>query len=81
MYNNSTLHGEWTIERTAEVDTKQNIKTDSKTRAEDRESRGSWEIIPYAKKNNKDAKEITRGGYGFEIKVKTSYTTVVKRSS
>lgn len=60
---------------TAEVDTKQNIKTDAKTKAEDRESRGSWEIIPYATKNNKDAKEITRAGYGFEIKVKTSYTT------
>lgn len=60
---------------TAEVDTKQNIKTDAKTKAGDSESRGSWEIIPYAKKNNKDAKEITRAGYGFEIKVKTSYTT------
>lgn len=59
----------------AEVDTKQNIKTDAKTKATDSESRGSWEIIPYAKKNNKDAKEITRAGYGFEIKVKTSYTT------
>jgi hypothetical protein len=60
---------------TAEVDTKQNIKTSTKTKASDNESRGSWEIIPYANKNSKNAKEITRAGYGFEVKVKTNYST------
>lgn len=60
----------------SEVDTKQNIKTDLKNPKEsDRDSRGSWEIIPYAKKKGLDAKTITRAGYGFEIKVKTDYTT------
>jgi len=60
----------------SEVDTKQNIATNLKNPKEsDRESRGSWEIIPYAAKKGLDAKKITRAGYGFEIKVKTNYTT------
>ncbi|WP_338709193.1 CARDB domain-containing protein [Paenibacillus amylolyticus] len=60
----------------SEVDTKQNIATDlKKPKESDRESRGSWEIIPYASKKGLDAKKITRAGYGFEVKVKTSYTT------
>jgi hypothetical protein len=64
------------LEISAEVDTKQNIATDLKRpKDSDRESRGSWEIIPYAKKNGREAKEITRAGYGFEIKVQTNYTT------
>lgn len=60
----------------AEVNTKQGIATDpSNPKDSDSESRGSWEIIPYAKKNGKYANEITRAGYGFELTVKTAYTT------
>ncbi|MGB3972765.1 MAG: hypothetical protein WBL58_01200, partial [Peptococcia bacterium] len=50
------------------------IPTDPKRPKEsDRESRGSWEIIPYAKKKGLDPNEVTRAGYGFEVKVETSY--------
>lgn len=60
----------------AVVDTKQNIATDlDNPKESDRESRGSWEIIPYAKKHSKNATEITRAGYGFELKVQTAYST------
>ncbi|GIP61118.1 hypothetical protein J15TS10_49320 [Paenibacillus woosongensis] len=60
----------------AVVDTKQNIKTDlANPKESDQDSRGSWEIIPYAKKHNKNASEITRAGYGFELKVQTTYST------
>ncbi|ULO07126.1 hypothetical protein H1230_30015 [Paenibacillus sp. 19GGS1-52] len=60
----------------AEVNTKQGIATDlNHPRESDRESRGSWEIIPYAKKSGKAANEITRAGYGIELKVNTTYTT------
>lgn len=60
----------------AEVNTKQGIATDlNHPKESDSESRASWEIIPYAKKNGKTANEITRAGYGIELKVKTTYTT------
>ncbi|MBP1906759.1 hypothetical protein J2Z32_003423 [Paenibacillus turicensis] len=42
----------------------------------------SWRICkvnPYAKKNNKNAKEITRAGYGFEIKVKRPIQLIEKQ--
>ena len=39
------------------------------------ESRGSWEIIPWAKKNGLDPNEVTRSGYGIEVKAETTYTT------
>lgn len=60
----------------AEVNTKQGIATDpDHPKNSDRESRGSWEIIPYSKKNGKSANEITRAGYGIELTVKTDYKT------
>ncbi|MFD1179715.1 CARDB domain-containing protein [Paenibacillus puldeungensis] len=59
-----------------DVSTKQGIKTDlDHPKDSDRHSRGSWEIIPYAKKNGKDPDNITRAGYGFELSVRTKYST------
>ncbi|MDD4146693.1 MAG: CARDB domain-containing protein, partial [Clostridia bacterium] len=56
------------------VNTKQGVPTDPKNpRPADRESRGSWEIIPYAQKQGLDPNEITRAGYGFEVTVETTY--------
>lgn len=62
------------------VNTKQGIATDPKNPKEsDRESRGSWAIIPYAEELSKklgrrvDPNEITRAGYGFEVTVVTDY--------
>ncbi|MDN4090920.1 CARDB domain-containing protein [Paenibacillus polymyxa] len=60
----------------AQVDTKQGIKTDlNHPKASDKDSRGSWEIIPYAKTHGLNPNEVTRAGYGFEIKATTAYTT------
>ncbi|MGG3278963.1 CARDB domain-containing protein [Paenibacillus solani] len=60
----------------SKVDTKQGISTNlNNPKESDRESRGSWEIIPYAGKTGTDPNTITRAGYGFEIKVDTKYTT------
>lgn len=62
------------LEGTLAVNTKQAIPTDPKNpKPEDRESRGSWEIIPYAAKNGLNANEVTRAGYGFEVNVSTDY--------
>ncbi len=62
------------------MNTKQGIATDPKNPKEsDRESRGSWAIIPYAEELSKklgrrvDPNEITRAGYGFEVTVVTDY--------
>jgi hypothetical protein len=62
------------------VNTKQGIPTDPQNpKKSDRESRGSWEIIPYAKEQSKklrkevDPNEITRAGYGFEVTAVTNY--------
>jgi hypothetical protein len=41
-----------------------------------RTSRGSWEIIPWAQQNGLNPDEVTRSGYGFEVEVRTSYSTV-----
>lgn len=58
------------------INTKQGISTDPRNPQEsDRESRGSWEIIPWASKNGLNANEVTRAGYGFEVKVETTYWT------
>lgn len=60
----------------AELNTKQGIATDKKNPKEsDRESRGSWSIIPWAKENGLDPNQVTKAGYGVEIKVTTNYTT------
>lgn len=39
------------------------------------ESRGSWEIIPWARARGLDPNEVTRAGYGIEVKVTTDYWT------
>ena len=63
-----------TLKATLTVNTKQGIPTDwDNPKETDRESRASWEIIPYAKKNGLNPNEITRSGYGFEIKLQTTY--------
>jgi len=64
------------LEAILTVNTKQGIPTDRQNpRESDRESRGSWEIIPYARANGLDPNEVTRAGYGFEVKVQTTYKT------
>lgn len=50
------------------VNTKQGVKTGG------RESRGAWEIIPWAVSQGLNPNEVTRSGYGFEVKVCTHYT-------
>lgn len=61
---------------TADLNTKQGIATDpNHPKDSDRESRGSWEIIPWSKSHGKDPNQVTRAGYGFELTVKTNYDT------
>ena len=57
------------LQAAVSVNTKQGIRESTW------ESRGSWEIIPWAKKNGLDPNEVTRSGYGFEVKVQTTYST------
>lgn len=58
------------------INTKQGIPTDRNNPKEsDRDSRGSWEIITWAAKNGLNPNEVTRAGYGFEVKVQTTYWT------
>ncbi|MDY7989832.1 CARDB domain-containing protein [Paenibacillus polymyxa] len=60
----------------AEINTKQGIPTKPRDHSDaGRESRGSWEIIPWAKEHHLNPNEVTRAGYGVEFKVKTNYTT------
>lgn len=64
------------LKMSATVNTKQGIPTDlDHPKESDRESRGSWEIIPWSKKNGKNPNEVTRAGYGFELNVDINYTT------
>lgn len=59
-----------------EINTRQGIKTDKNNPQEsDRHSRGSWAIIPYAKEKGLNPNEVTRAGYGYEVKVTTNYNT------
>ncbi|MDD3833438.1 MAG: CARDB domain-containing protein, partial [Oscillospiraceae bacterium] len=56
------------------VNTKQGVPTDPKNpKPSDRESRGSWSIIPYAQEKRLDPNDITKAGYGFEVTVETTY--------
>ncbi|GAC42087.1 CARDB domain-containing protein [Paenibacillus popilliae] len=56
------------VTATIEANTKQGEKTDKKNpKPSDRESRGSWEIIPYALKEKLNPNHVTRAGYGFEL--------------
>lgn len=76
IWENRTVTYNEKLTVTAELDTKQGIPTDpDNPKEEDRESRGSWEIIPWAKENRLNPNEVTRAGYGVEIKVQTKYTT------
>ncbi|MCL2166973.1 MAG: hypothetical protein FWH49_06770, partial [Clostridiales bacterium] len=47
----------------------------AKPSPEDREGRGAWEIIPYAKTRGLDPDQITRAGAGFSLQVETAYST------
>jgi hypothetical protein len=59
-----------------QINTYQDISTDPDAAQDsDWQSRGSWEIIPYARRNGLKAEEVTRAGYGFEVRVQTVYQT------
>jgi hypothetical protein len=47
----------------------------SRPSPEDREGRGAWEIIPYARGKGLDPDRVTRAGAGFTIRVETNYAT------
>ncbi|MEK3868175.1 CARDB domain-containing protein [Paenibacillus sp. FSL H7-0716] len=75
IWENRSVSYQEELKVTSTVTTKQGIATDlKKPKESDRESRGSWEIIPYASKSSKDPNRITRAGYGFEVKVNTDYS-------
>lgn len=64
------------LSATVTIDTKQDKLTNpAHPKISDRESRGSWEIIPWAQRNSLAANKVTRAGYGFELKVTTNYQT------
>jgi len=76
IWENVTVYYSESLSATATVNTGQGRATEnSSPKPEDRESRGSWAIIPYAKANNLDPNEVTRAGYGFTLTVKTNYQT------
>jgi len=76
IWENRNVQYQENLKVTAEVNTRQGVKTDlAHPKESDRDSRGSWEIIPYANKSGKNANAITRAGYGIELKVQTVYTT------
>ncbi|WP_059051353.1 CARDB domain-containing protein [Paenibacillus senegalimassiliensis] len=76
IWENRTVTYNEKLTVTAELNTKQGIPTDPENpKEEDRESRGSWEIIPWTNENGLNPNEVTRAGYGVEIKVQTKYTT------
>ncbi|MFB5268143.1 CARDB domain-containing protein [Paenibacillus enshidis] len=65
-----------TLSVSTEINTRQGIATDKNNPKEsDRHSRGSWAIIPYAKEKGLNPNEVTRAGYGYELKVTTNYYT------
>ncbi|WP_120465406.1 CARDB domain-containing protein [Paenibacillus aceti] len=65
-----------TLQVDGTINTKQGIATDpKKPKDSDRESRGSWDIIPWAKEKKLNPNEVTRAGYGFELKFVTTYST------
>lgn len=64
------------LDISSSINTKQGISTQPNDRTDaGRESRGSWEIIPWSQKNGKNPNEVTRAGYGVEFKVITKYLT------
>lgn len=50
------------------------VNTKQGTKNGGRESRGAWEIIPWAASQGLNPNEVTRSGYGFEVKVQTHYS-------
>lgn len=76
IYEDHSVSYSESLVGTLDVNTKQGIPTDpNNPKPTDRESRGSWEIIPWAQQNGLDPNHVTRAGYGFEVKVTTSYDT------
>ncbi|GIO42275.1 CARDB domain-containing protein [Paenibacillus apis] len=76
IWENRTVTYNEKLTVSAELNTKQGIPTEPKDyEGKYRESRGSWEIIPWAKENGLNPNEVTRAGYGVEIKVQTKYTS------
>jgi hypothetical protein len=64
------------LEMNVQINTYQDIVTNpNRATDSDWQSRGSWEIIPYSRDKGLNAQEVTRAGYGFEVKVKTAYQT------
>ena len=47
----------------------------AKPAPEDRDGRGAWEIIPYARSKGWDPDKVTRAGAGFTLQVETDYST------
>lgn len=64
-----------TVEYTERLTADLTVNTKQGIAASTWESRGSWEIIPWAKARGLDPNEVTRAGYGIEVKVVTTYWT------
>ncbi|HAJ4019591.1 TPA: hypothetical protein HLT81_24165 [Escherichia coli] len=76
IWDSKTVTYNEKLDMDVSVNTKQGIATDLKhPKSTDWESRGSWEIIPWASKNGLDPNKVTRAGYGIEVKVVTDYWT------
>lgn len=76
IWSTRTVNYWETLTSKGSVNTKQGIPTDpDRPKESDRESRGSWEIIPYAQQNNLNPNEVTRAGYGFGLTFTTRYNT------
>lgn len=76
IYKHSYITYYESLKIDAKINTKQGSKTDpDHSKESDQESRGSWEIINYAKKQGIDPNTVTRAGDGMELKVTTTYET------
>ncbi|MNW32170.1 hypothetical protein D3C74_91060 [compost metagenome] len=76
IWSTKTVSYQETLKVEGTINTKQGIATDpDKPKNSDRESRGSWEIIPWANAKGVDPNEVTRAGYGFEMVFSTIYST------
>lgn len=76
IWSTSTVTYNEKLDVDVKVNTKQGITTDPRNpKSTDWESRGSWEIIPWARQNGLDPNKVTRAGYGIELKVETKYWT------
>lgn len=76
IYTTKDVTYEESMNANISINTKQGIPTyPDNPRSSDRESRGSWEIIPYAERHGLDPNQITRAGNGFEITANIQYST------